>query len=228
MAMLVGTAILLGAGWAGGAALVAFFIGSTAVSRIIPDATARFDAKGTTRDAWQVAANGGPAALGALLQFALPGVAIWIVTTSLASAAADTWATSVGSLSRTWPRDILTGRSVPAGTSGGVTILGCLGALAGAGLVGGIAAFAAGEPALLACALALGFTGMLLDSLLGATLQARYHCPRCDVSCERPLHRCGTRAVHQKGWRALSNDGVNALAASAAGVGGWVVVSLVR
>lgn len=214
-AALVGTAVLAGTGWAGGLALGSFFLGSTLVSRIISDPSVdRFDAKGTRRDAGQVLANGGPAAIGALL--GSPGM----VVASLAAAAADTWATSLGATSSRPPRLITTGRSVPAGTSGALSWPGTCGALLGAASVGALSAFAFRSAGLFPLSLALGLGGMLLDSFLGARIQARFSCPACRVQCERPVHRCGTAAVQVYGWRWCTNDVVNLLATTGAGVVG--------
>ncbi len=60
-AWLVGIAVLVGTGWAGGAVLAAFFVSSSGIGRLAP-APAGLDPKGERRDPWQVAANGGPAA----------------------------------------------------------------------------------------------------------------------------------------------------------------------
>lgn len=217
-AALVGSAVLSGTGWAGGLVLGTFFLGSTLVSRVIPDfSVEHFDAKGTRRDAGQVLANGGPAAVGALL--GLPGMLV----ASLAAAAADTWATSLGATSSRWPRLITTGRPVPPGTSGALSGPGTAGALLGAASVGTIAGFAFHSPRLFPLSLALGLCGMLLDSCLGASIQARFSCPSCQVQCERPVHRCGTAAVHIYGWRWCSNDVVNLLATTIAGVVGGLL-----
>ncbi|HEX6106222.1 MAG TPA: DUF92 domain-containing protein, partial [Gemmatimonadales bacterium] len=134
-AWLVGLLVLGGTGWAGGAALAAFFVSGTLVSRFTP-APVELDPKGHRRDPRQVAANGGAAALLALVGRHHGELGLWLVTCTLAAAAADTWATSIGALSRAEPRSILSWRPVPRGTSGGITAAGSLGAMAGAALVG--------------------------------------------------------------------------------------------
>ncbi|MGH7560858.1 MAG: DUF92 domain-containing protein [Gemmatimonadales bacterium] len=218
----VGAGILWGTGWAGGIVLLAFFLPSTAVGRLPGSRRVVADARGEVRDHIQVAANGGAALAGALAENLAPGLGLWIVTASLATAAADTWATSVGALSRTDPRNLLTGRRVPPGTSGGVTLAGTLGAVAGAAIVGVAGAAAGGGAALLATATGVGVAGMLLDSLLGASVQGRFECPRCREAGERRRHRCGAPAVRVGGWSWLDNDGVNVLATVAGAVAGWL------
>jgi uncharacterized protein (TIGR00297 family) len=211
-AAVVGTLVLVGAGWAGGAVLAAFFVSSSAVGRLIP--TLAGDAKGERRDRHQVVANGGPAALAALLGNFDPSLALFLVTGSLAGAAADTWATSLGSLSGTPPRRLFFGPIVAPGTSGGMTTRGTLGGLAGAALVAGVGALAGGMPQLAVVGTLVGFAGMVGDSALGAVAQGRFHCPACDAASEWRVHRCGTRTIRKGGMAWLDNDGVN-LAATA-------------
>ncbi|HEX5818564.1 MAG TPA: DUF92 domain-containing protein [Gemmatimonadales bacterium] len=220
-AWLVGTAILAGAGWAGGAVLLAFFALSSAVSRLAPRRLpSSLDPKGERRDAWQVLANGGAAAAGAVLTAGSPA-ALWIVTGALAAAAADTWATAIGAGSAAPPRLLMVGRTVPAGTSGGMTPRGTLGALAGAGVTAAAAIPAAGLQ-LLAVGTTIGFIGMLLDSWLGATVQGRFHCPACDRTSEWPRHQCGARTLHRGGLPWLTNDWVNGFATASGAWAGWL------
>ncbi len=218
-ATLVGGGVLTGAGWSGAAALTAFFVSSSLVSRIDPPARPAGDAKGNRRDHRQVFANGGPAALGSLAAHGEPSLALWIATASLAAAAADTWATSVGAWSRTSPRHLLTWQPVPAGTSGGVTGLGCLGALVGALIVAASGALV-GHDSRLWTAAAIGFGGMIVDSALGAAAQGHFRCPSCGEPSEWPVHRCGRATSLEGGWRWLDNDGVNAVATALAALAG--------
>ncbi|MBV9601539.1 MAG: DUF92 domain-containing protein [Chloroflexi bacterium] len=191
-------------------ALLAFFGTSSALSRVgerrkrgLPLA----QAKGSRRDAWQVLANGGVATL-----CAVAGQPQGLVG-ALAAAGADTWATELGLLSRSPPRLVTSLRRVPAGTSGGVTPLGLLASVGGAVAVGAGYAALGGEASALRRSLVGGLSGALVDSLLGATLQAEYWCAGCQSATEDSRHpRCGSRTRLRRGYRWLSNDAVNALA----------------
>jgi uncharacterized protein (TIGR00297 family) len=226
-AWLVGTAVVAATGWSGGAVLAAFFVSSNGVGRQAPPRPA-LDAKGERRDAWQVGANGGPAMLGALLELRQPGLGLWVVSCSLAAAAADTWATSLGGLSRSRPRLLFFGEAVPTGTSGGMTVAGCAAALGGAALVAATGVVAGGPAVLLPLGTGIGFGGMVVDSVLGARWQGRFHCPACDLPSEWPVHRCGARTSLTGGYAWLTNDGVNLAAtavAAAAGGAAWLLWS---
>ncbi|MEN4010663.1 MAG: DUF92 domain-containing protein [Bellilinea sp.] len=229
-AALLGSAVfgLGGLPWAG--LLLGFFISSSLLSRLFRRRKAAVDekfSKGSQRDAGQVAANGGIAGLLALLQAALPDSPLpWLAAAAaLAAANADTWATELGVLSPVKPRLITTRKPVEMGTSGGITPLGTLAALVGALFIAAIAALL--PPAnvalppfgvLLAVTLA-GLAGSLVDSLLGATVQAIYCCPRCGKETERhPQHTCGAQTRRLRGWSWLDNDWVNAFCTLSAGV----------
>ena len=155
----VGAAVLWGAGLAGLALLFTFFITGSLLTQLS-------GGPGGQRTARQVLANGGVAAAAAL-------GGSWAGTAgALAAATADTWATEVGSYSKTPPRLITSGVPVAAGTSGGVTLLGTAGALGGALLIGALAAgLGPGDWRAAVGTTGAGFIGMLGDSLLGATVQ---------------------------------------------------------
>lgn len=215
---MVGVLVLRGTGWEGGAVLAAFFVSSNLISRVRPQAMSPgIDPKGERRDHWQVFANGGPAAVGACVGLIDTVLGLWLVTATLAAAAADTWATSVGMMSRLPPRLIWLGRIVPPGTSGGMTPLGTVGAAAGALVVAGTGAVAASLPMLLPVGTLIGFFGMVADSTLGALVQGRFRCPACGLASEWPVHRCGAATIREGGMTWLNNDVVNLVATTLAG-----------
>ena len=213
----VGSAILAAGGWPAGVVLLAFFLPSSAISRLWPGPTSPLDPKGDRRDARQVLANGGAPAL----VLALGGpAALLAFAAGLSAAAADTWATAVGAHSAIHPRHILTGRVVPPGTSGGVTALGTAGAGLGAGLVAAAAVPLVGWLGALAV-VGIGMAGMVLDAVLGAGVQGKFRCDVCDQESEWKVHRCGRPTRFLGGWAWMSNDGVNAIATIAATAAGW-------
>jgi uncharacterized protein (TIGR00297 family) len=220
-AWMVGTLVLYGTGWEGGAVLAAFFASSNLISRATDGPL--LDAKGDRRDAWQVYANGGPAALAAATVGWDLGLGLWLVTASLAAAAADTWATSVGTRSRVPPRLLWSGRRVPPGTSGGVTLAGSIGAVAGALVVASTGALVSGRPLLAPIGTLIGFLGMLVDSAVGGALQGRFYCIRCNQPSEWRLHRCGSTTELTGGLAWMTNDLVNFIATGFA-LGGAALV----
>ncbi len=235
-AWLVGTVVVAAGGWWWGLLLVVFFASSTLLGRIGPR---RDDGergiRGRRRDAVQVGANGGLAALLAALAVAGNREILFVAFAgAIAAATADTWATEIGRFSKVAPRSVVTGLELEPGASGGITPIGTLGALGGAVLIGILAAIGVGfgwapadVPALTMVAIVsgAGFSAALVDSVLGATIQAVYRCPRCKVETEAPVHRCGWETVLMRGMPAMTNDMVNLIAtlagAALATASGW-------
>ena len=206
-AAVVGTPILWQAGWGGGTLLAAFFLSGSLLSYGRPG---RRSGPGRT---WrQVAANGGIAAGGALLIPWVPITGWALLAGGLAAAQADTWGTEIGRRSRRPPRLLIGGRTVPPGTSGGVTWLGTAAGIAGATVIG-LLTWATDAPASVAgwCVVG-GLSGTLVDSALGATLQARYRCAGCGSEFEHPTEHCGASTQPDRGLAWIDNDMVNAMA----------------
>lgn len=235
-ATIVGTLIVSGGGWWAGLALVVFFVTSSTLSLWRKRRHRTEQRRGSRRDAVQVLANGGPAALFAIIA-GISSSPVWIVglLASLAVANADTWATEIGGASGRTPRLITTLRSAPSGTSGAISPAGTLAAVAGAlliALVGGLGALTGTFPRdlaalpLIAIVAVAGFSGCLVDSLLGATVQALYRCPSCNVLTEHPVHSCGQTAVLIKGHRWIDNDVVNVTAVTFGALLGLVLTRL--
>ncbi|HEX4573663.1 MAG TPA: DUF92 domain-containing protein [Gemmatimonadales bacterium] len=205
-ALVVGGAVTWGLSWRGLVVLTVFFLSGSLLTQLA-------ERRGPRRTARQVLANGGVAALAAL-------AGSWSAAAgALAAAAADTWATEIGAFSPVPPRLLTTGRPVARGTSGGVTLLGTLGGIAGAVVIALVASALAprsGSRASAAVVALAGVAGMLVDSLLGATLQGRYACPACDARFERGNTVCHEPVRLSGGQRWLDNDLVN-LAATVCG-----------
>jgi uncharacterized protein (TIGR00297 family) len=221
-AIVVGTLCVL-AGWGWAALLILYFVVAVAFSKLGAEAKARRTggvvAKAGRRDAVQVLANGGVFALAAFLSnhAGTSGASFLAVAAvgALAASAADTLATEIGTFAGGEPRSVTNWRVVPTGTSGGVSVAGSLAMVGGAMLVA-FAAFQLGLTAHAVAAMLGGIVGALADSLLGALVQERRHCPHCGLATERRVHDCGTATVRAGGIPWLDNDLVN-LCASLAG-----------
>jgi uncharacterized protein (TIGR00297 family) len=225
-AIIVGTGIFAFGGWSWGLTLITFFVTSSLLSHY-KEATKetlaeKFD-KGHQRDLGQALANGGVGALIALAYAVWPDpLLLAAFAGAMATVNADTWATELGVLAKKPPRLITTFRKAEVGTSGAISLPGTLAAAAGALLIGAaLAGLLAVELtivgtryivpllSLVSVALVGGLAGSLFDSLLGASVQAIYHCPTCQKETEKTLHTCGTSTKLRRGWRWLNNDMVN-------------------
>jgi len=208
-AFAIGAAVFGSGGWPAAAVLFAFFVPSTLLTRVgraRKNAIAG-EARIRPRSGWQVLANGAVAALCALAASGGSAAFSAAFAGAFAAASADTWGTEIGELSPAAPVSILSFRRMRAGLSGGVTLLGATATIGGALFVAGVA-WAVRIGPLLGVAVA-GVAGALLDSVLGASLQAHRWCPACARECETRLHECGTRTRLQRGLAWIENDGVN-------------------
>lgn len=217
--------------------LLFFFISSSIFSYLkTPGKVKSLVGVGKTgpRDFWQVMANGG---VGALLTtiYVVTGDIIWFFPylASLCEAAADTWATELGTLIPDSPVSIISFRGVEPGQSGGISILGTLAAIGGA-LLTMLVASSTGfvikdlllfDMKIWQISAGCGLAGALLDSVLGASLQAQYQCKSCHIWTERRSH-CDQPAVLVRGLRFVNNDVVNFTCALLAALIASVIFSL--
>lgn len=224
-AILVGTFTVAFGGWVWGLLLAVFFVTSSLLSHFKEGekrlAAEKFD-KSHRRDLAQTLANGGVGALIALLNLLIPAP-IWFpfFLGVMATVNADTWATELGTLSKSAPRLITNGHRVEVGVSGAVSPLGTLVSFGGGLLIGLVAALAQRRerPWLIALSAGVaGLCGSLFDSLLGATVQQIYYCDVCQKETERKLHKCGHATRPLRGWSWLNNDLVNLLSSIAGGL----------
>jgi uncharacterized protein (TIGR00297 family) len=191
--LLVTALIYAGLGW-GGAATVAMVLAITLTTTRVGHARKQelglAEASGG-RDAWQVFANIGVAALFSLAALRLHFFALAAVA-ALAEAAADTSQSEIGEMASRRAWSVTNWREVAPGTDGGITLPGTLAGAVAALVVVAVAVGTRVTPLReWWVVVGAGFLGTMVDSLLGATIERR-------------------------GW--LGNNGVNFLSTVAAGL----------
>lgn len=188
-------------------------------------------AKTGPRDYKQALANLGVACLCMVLYYVTEKNAfIAAFAGSVAAANADSWASEIGSLSKSRPVMITTFRPVQKGISGGVTLLGLLGGAAGSLFISVSAvpllmsSFHDNALLLCSCGFFAGFAGCVLDSYMGAWVQALYKNKNTDEITEN-ASLAGVFLTKGSKW--VDNDMVNLLTTIAgAGMGGGMYVLL--
>lgn len=226
-ALIIGTAIVAFGGWWAGILLVAFFLTSSLLSPSGDNRPAR-----TWR---QVVANGGPASVLAALSLTFDSPPLLVASAAtIAAATADTWATEIGRRSGAVPRSVTTLRPVPIGTSGAISAPGTIASLIGAAFIALLAVLIApltplslppSQTTLIAISLA-GAAGSLVDTLLGASVQARYRCRTCGLRAENSsAHDPDHITVLESGVPWITNDIVNLGATSVAGVASIIALA---
>lgn len=220
----VGGLIVATAGWWPGVVLATFFATSSALSMYSSrHSDAAEQVRGKRRDAVQVLANGAIPTLCAVASLVANDGGPWLVASAsaIAGAASDTWATEIGRYSQSAPRIITSGRIAPPGTSGAISTTGTIGSLAGSLLTALVAASGTfvgwtvpgvSTWTLVGIVTLAGLAGSIIDSVLGATVQAEHRCPTCNQATERSTHGCGTPATLTRGPRWINNDTVNLVA----------------
>lgn len=218
--------VFAGPVWA--AAPLTFFLLSSVLSsvsaRIRSTTHSPKQERGRHRDAVQVLANGGVGWI-ILIVFAIwpdPRL-IWVYTASFAAAAADTWATEIGTAVRGRTVSIIGAGEVEPGVSGGISVagltasmLGAVSVLVAAMLVQGASSAqelvstlkVVSDMTAVIAVIGGGILGSVADSLLGATLQGVYRGEDGVETESRGGPRRPNRLIRGLHW--VNNDVVNA------------------
>jgi uncharacterized protein (TIGR00297 family) len=190
--------------------------------------------EGGQRNTWQVLANSSTASIVCILYLWMVGteqlkvdfgatgskaasILISILIGHYACCNGDTWASELGILSKGDPYLITTGRRVPKGTNGGISVWGTFASVAAGFTIGivyylGSLPFAIGSHAppqwpVIILATIAGALGSIIDSILGATLQYSSIDPKSGLFISHPVK--GDK--HITGIHLLNNHVVNYL-----------------
>ena len=145
---------------------------------------------------------------------------------ALSAVNADTWATEIGKLSHSPPRLLTNWKPALPGTSGAISGMGTFGAFCGA-LIIPLSALLLWTNLTFTEIFAVtwaGFLGSLIDSVLGATLQAQYRDQTTGETTERTYGADGRSAVLIRGLPWFNNDVVNFLASVGGAICGYILL----
>ena len=158
---------------------------------------------------------------------------------AMTEAASDTWAGEIGRLSKKPPVSLKTGKIVPRGVSGGVTLLGYGGGLLGAafiavfwyvlfsGISGPMDLFKNKLPLGLAVITLSGFAGCIFDSFLGAFFQALYIDADSGKYTEKKKSPSGKDNALFSGIKWIDNDMVNLASNSLSAVMAFIIAMII-
>ncbi len=214
--------------WA--APILTFFVFSSLLSKIRKKINPKVDLyfqKTDERDHIQVMANGGfPGILILVNQFFTSELFYIAYVSAIAAACSDTWATEIGTFFNFKTFNIMDFKLVEQGISGGVSLIGFIGAVLGSITIS-ISAFKwINQYEFLIIVIASGFLGSTFDSVLGAVFQAKFRCTVCKEIVEK-INHCGFPTVHARGLKYLNNDGVNFAASTFGGLISFASASLI-
>lgn len=178
--------------------MLVFFLTGSILGKL-PGGKSSDKKAGKARDYLQVYSNGGLALLLGIAHSIHP-LPLWenLYLISAAVACSDTWSSEIGQRLSKRAFDLRSLRWVSAGLSGCISGVGTLAAIMGAAC---IAAFGKDQAQMLEIVL-WGFAGSLLDSVLGAFVQARYG---------KDIAQDTGEGKPDKGFAPVTNDVVNAL-----------------
>ena len=143
----------------------------------------------------------------------------------MAESIADSLASDIGVLSKKDPFNILTFKRSKPGLSGNTSLLGIFASFIGS-LIIGLIYFIFNHNLIHLIIITLsGTIGNIIDSLLGATLQVKYKCPKCEIITEQETH-CNTKTTRIKGYKIFDNDIINLISNIIAGLISYILLTI--
>ncbi len=165
--------------------------------------------KGHKKDIMSIIVNVAPGTC-AILIYALTKNSLWLIIYAalMSEAISDSLASDIGVLSKKEPFNILTFKKSTTGLSGNISLLGIIASFIGSLIIALIYFLFSRDFIALIIITLCGFLGNFIDSLLGALLQVKYKCPKCQIITEKTSH-CDTKTIYYRGLSFCNNDFIN-------------------
>lgn len=215
---LMATVLFLFGGWIIYSAMILFAVLGSGISKLgnrkKASATALHERKGA-RSSVQILSNAFPAVILTMIGYTVNNEVIQLAAfATFSGAAADTFSSEIGMLSKKQPRSILTMKPLKSGLSGGITILGLFSGLAGSFSISLLTLHNYSAVMFLRVWL-FGFFATIIDSLLGQTVQVKYS---SNGRLTEQKSEEGAMLERVSGWSWMTNDAVNILSLGLTGV----------
>jgi uncharacterized protein (TIGR00297 family) len=209
-ATIMGSVILAAGQWKLALPMLLFFLTGSLFSKFRKNVVVADAKSKKPRDYLQVFCNGG-IAMACLILYLVVNDSIFIAAyfLSIAISTSDTWSSEIGMWVGGKVIDIVNGKGLPKGISGGVSFVGTLAGFMGSLLIAlPYYLFFNSNYCLFGVVVFCGFAGMLLDSIIGSRLQARYRTQNGSYA-EYILENENVKP--DKGFAWITNDLVNLL-----------------
>lgn len=213
------TLYTLGGVWLG-ISLLTFFILGSGISRLSNTRKEKAEClhEETGARNWvQVISNSLPACVITWISFIYPEMDFMplLAFGVFSAAAADTFSSEIGMMSKGRVFNILTGKPMPRGLSGGVSWVGFLAGWVGSFLLSLLALPQFGVRGVIFITV-LGFLGTVFDSIIGIALQSQY------LGSQGQLQDKPTQNKPIKGFRIINNNAVNLITLSMVTLSGHI------
>lgn len=215
------TLYALGGQWIGISLLVFFVLGS-AVSKLKNEYKRKAESlqeDSGARNWKQVLSNSLPASIVVWITYIYPEnkSVLLLAFAVFSAAAADTFSSEIGMMSKGKVFNILTGKPMPSGLSGGVSLAGFAAGFLGSLLLSIFVLPQFGLEGMIFVSI-LGFLGTIFDSIIGVVLQSKYM--GSDGQLQEKPDNIYERPV--KGLKIITNNAVNFITLSLVPISGYL------
>ncbi|MCP5454872.1 MAG: DUF92 domain-containing protein [Thermotogae bacterium] len=209
--------------------LISFFASSSIITKFkknLKETPEEITEKSGNRDYTQVISTGIIPLIFTVFYYFTKDISFIIgFVTSVSVANSDTWASEIGVLSKSDPISVISFKRVPRGISGGISVLGLISSFLGSVFISAVFAilFHGESRVFLISFISItgGFLGSLVDSILGASLQAKYISASDKITEKR--FSDGKENNLKSGLAFINNNAVNLISSAVVSVSATMI-----